>query len=122
MLLAAEFPLSKAGYRSAFQEFARRQGDFAMVGLAAYAKYDDGIFSDVRLAFCGVGATPMLARRAASALQGKRFSGQTVANAQAALDEDLSSNNEGDRNRTATMHWARVVLQSVCAQLTHASR
>lgn len=121
VLLAAEFARSKPGYRSAFREFARRQGDFAMVGLAGCAKYEHGILSDVRLAFCGVGATPVLANRAADALQGKRFSQETVANAQAALDEDLSSDNEFDRNRAARMHWARVLLQRVCTQLTHAS-
>jgi carbon-monoxide dehydrogenase medium subunit len=36
LLVAAEFPLPKPGYASAFGELARRHGDYAMVGVAVH--------------------------------------------------------------------------------------
>src|SRR5438094_8720143 len=55
LLVAAEFPLAKPGYVSAFGELARRHGDYAMVGVAAHGKG-----SDVRVVFFGVGDRPQL--------------------------------------------------------------
>ena len=55
LLVAAEFPLAKPGYKSAFGELARRHGDYAMVGIAAHGKG-----SDVRVVFFGVGDRPQL--------------------------------------------------------------
>ena len=49
LLVAAEFPLSRPGTRSAFGELARRHGDYAMVGMAAHGS---------RAAFFGVGDRP----------------------------------------------------------------
>src|SRR5438552_9909205 len=53
LLVAAEFPLAKPGYASAFGELARRHGDYAMVGVAAH-----GSRKGVRAAFFGVGDRP----------------------------------------------------------------
>src|SRR5256885_16088363 len=54
LLLAAEFPLPKPGYVSAFGELARRHGDYAMVGVAAHGSAKNGL----RVAFFGVGDRP----------------------------------------------------------------
>jgi carbon-monoxide dehydrogenase medium subunit len=55
LLVAAEFPLPRPGYQSAFGELARRHGDYAMVGVAAHGKP-----SDLRAVFFGVGDRPQL--------------------------------------------------------------
>ena len=44
---------------TAFVEVARRQGDFALVGVAAVVEVQDGRIARARLAFTGVGATPV---------------------------------------------------------------
>ena len=44
---------------TAFVEVARRQGDFALVGVAAVVELQDGRIARARLAFTGVGATPV---------------------------------------------------------------
>ena len=45
----------------AFAEFARRHGDFALVGVAAVVEQDQARrCSDVRLVFTGVGPVPLL--------------------------------------------------------------
>ena len=66
MLIEIELPLQSPRTGSCFMEVARRRGDFAIVGVAAIVTLDDHhACSDVRLAFCGVGETPVDASPAA---------------------------------------------------------
>src|SRR6266446_4921318 len=71
LLVAAEFPLAKPGYASAFGELARRHGDYAMVGVAAHGSRKGGKFSDMRVAFFGVGDRPQRASGFEKALEGQ---------------------------------------------------
>ena len=68
MLVAVEFPAIQRGERAFFHEFARRRGDYAIIGLAAQAKLAGDRIEALRLAYFGVGdrATPLPRRRAAS--------------------------------------------------------
>ena len=116
VLVAGEFPALEPGYRSAFQELARRRGDYAMVGLAAHAKAGQGALSDVRLAFFGVGAAPVLAHGAAQALAAGRGPDALRA-AQAALDSDLEPFDDVHTSAAARRHLARVLLGRVTAEL-----
>ncbi|SHK77669.1 carbon-monoxide dehydrogenase medium subunit [Bradyrhizobium lablabi] len=71
MLVEIELPPAKPRTGSCFMEIARRRGDFAIAGVAAMVKLGDkGECSDVRLAFCGVGETPVDAGAAAGGLIG----------------------------------------------------
>src|SRR5262245_46283075 len=81
VLTHIEIPIPGSDYRSAFVELARRRGDYAIVGLAALAKSTRGALSDVRLAFFGVGATPVLAKNAMAALEGKSSDAAAAAKA-----------------------------------------
>ena len=72
MLTEIELPLQRPRTGSCFMEVARRRGDFAIVGVAAQITLDDHrACSDIRLAFCGVGDTPVDASPAASMLIGQ---------------------------------------------------
>ena len=51
-----------------FCEFARRHGDYGIVGLAAQAIVEDDILTDLRLAFFAVSDRPVLARAATKLL------------------------------------------------------
>lgn len=53
-----------AGASYAFEEFARRHGDFAIVGVAAMVALDGTRCRDARLAAAGVGPVPMRLRAA----------------------------------------------------------
>jgi aerobic carbon-monoxide dehydrogenase medium subunit len=58
-----------AGY--AFQEIARRHGDFALVGVATMISLgDDGLITDARISLMGVADVPLRARAAEAALVG----------------------------------------------------
>jgi CO/xanthine dehydrogenase FAD-binding subunit len=72
MLVEIAVPRAKLRSGASFMEIARRRGDFALAGVAAIVAQDDaGRCSDVRLALCGVGETPIDASAAASPLLGQ---------------------------------------------------
>src|ERR1700731_4122572 len=58
LLIAVELPLARENSAHFFHEFARRQGDYAIAGLAAQAIVYAGQFTDLRLAFFAVGDRP----------------------------------------------------------------
>jgi carbon-monoxide dehydrogenase medium subunit len=116
LLVAGEFPLAGANRRWAFQELARRHGDYAIIGVAAQARIDAGALSDIRLAFFGAGATALLARRAARALEGAGGD-ESVRAAQAALADDLDPFDDVHASRAARLHLARVLLGRAVAEL-----
>jgi CO/xanthine dehydrogenase FAD-binding subunit len=61
LLIEARFPTARGRTGYAFAEFARRHGDFALVGVAAVVEQDEaGHCNDARLAFTGIGAVPVL--------------------------------------------------------------
>ena len=89
MLAAIRVPAASADSRVGFAEFARRHGDYAMVGLAACAQADGKRLKNLRLAFFGVAATPVRARSAETALA----EGDVEA-AVSALDADLEPSDD----------------------------
>lgn len=110
MVVAVRVPAADKTTRVGFAELARRHGDYAIVGLAASAKADGKGLKDVRLAFFGVGATPVRARKSEAALAKGDIDG-----AVAALDLDPHD----DVQATAKMkkYLAGVLLRRVAKQL-----
>ena len=67
---------------AAVEEQSRRAGDFAIVAVAAVVAIDGrGRLDDVRLAYAGVGATPLRARGAEDALRGHEPTSERIARA-----------------------------------------
>jgi carbon-monoxide dehydrogenase medium subunit len=110
VLTAIRVPAAGKDTRVGFAELARRHGDYAIVGLAASARADGKKLSDVRLAYFGVGATPMRARKAEAALA----SGGVEA-AVAALD--LDPHDDIQATAKTKKHLAGVLLRRVANQL-----
>ena len=110
VLTAIRVPAADTNTRIGFAELARRHGDYAIVGLAASARTDGGKLTDVRLAFFGVGDTPLRARKAETALA----SGDVEA-AVAALD--LAPHDDIQATGTVKKHLAGVLLKRVATQL-----
>jgi carbon-monoxide dehydrogenase medium subunit len=109
ILVEMRFPVAAPGTGVAFQEVARRHGDFAMVGLAASLTLTDGTISDARLAFSGVADVPVRAAGAESLLVGQRPSAELFAEAArrsaAALDPpaDLHGSSDYRKKVAATL-------------------
>lgn len=66
MILEARFP--RRAPNSSFQEFARRQGDFAVVAAAAWLDLDGGACRSARVVLGGVASTPVRAPEAEAIL------------------------------------------------------
>jgi carbon-monoxide dehydrogenase medium subunit len=79
ILVEVRFPVAEPGTGVAFQEVARRHGDFAMVGLAASLTLTDGSITDARLAFSGVADVPVRAVEAESLLLNQQPSAELFA-------------------------------------------
>src|SRR6185436_14961216 len=97
ILIAAEIPAQLDGERSVFLELARRQGDYAIVGLAAFRG------AETRLAFFNVGPKPVLAVN--TALK------KTLAEAKEALKADLLPPADLYNSPETKQHLAGVLLE-----------
>jgi carbon-monoxide dehydrogenase medium subunit len=98
------------GWRSAFMELARRQGDYALVGLAAHARVGDGLPSEVRLVFFGVGPTPVRAHAVEAVIVADR-------DVDTALDGALDPPGDVHASPALRRHLARVLLRRAWAQI-----
>ncbi len=84
LLTEIRLPALPARSGSAFVEFARREGDYALAGVAAVITLDaDGTIANARLGLCSVGPTPVRPH-AAEALLRSQHPGQEAWTAAAA--------------------------------------
>ena len=91
-------PPAEAGM--AFEEVARRAGDFALAGAAALVSLTaDGTVREARLALCGVGGAPVRASEAEAAIVGRRLDDGTLAEAAKATSAAVDP--EDDLHATA---------------------
>jgi aerobic carbon-monoxide dehydrogenase medium subunit len=96
--------------RVGFAELARRHGDYAIVGLAASARTNGKGLADVRLAYFGVGDTPIRVKKAEAALADGNVDG-------AANALDLDPHDDVQATAKVKKHLAGVLLRRVAAQL-----
>jgi carbon-monoxide dehydrogenase medium subunit len=115
VLTAIRVPAADKDTRVGFAELARRHGDYAMVGLAASARADGKGLKEVRLAFFGVGATPLRAKKAEAALTGGQIDSSQVDAAVNALD--LDPPDDVQATGVVKTHLAGVLLRRVARQL-----
>jgi carbon-monoxide dehydrogenase medium subunit len=120
VLTSVAIPVVAAGYQSGFSEFSRRSGDFAMAGLAAHAKFDNGAVSDVRLALCGVDIRPVRAAAAEQALEGKPFSAELLEEAKARMADDLDPPDDLQASGKMKIHLSQVLLGRVFSAMARA--
>lgn len=115
VIVACELPVAQPHQKTAFSELARRHGDYAVVGLAATATLTatvtDNTMSAVRLAWIGVGSTPMRSPRAEQALNGQPLNAQTVTQAVEVLRSELAPLPDLTHSEAAKRQLAGVLLK-----------
>lgn len=116
LLVAVEVPVSQANAAHFFQEFARRHGDYAIVGVAAQAQVQGGMFRDLRVAFFAVGDRPVLAE-AAARLIGAAVTPQMLTDASTALGEALDPQEDQQASPAMRRHLAKLLLVRCVAAL-----
>jgi aerobic carbon-monoxide dehydrogenase medium subunit len=116
LLVAVELPVARKNVAHFFHEFARRHGDYAILGLAAQAMVEAGAFTDLRLAFFAVRDRPVLAG-AAKKLVGAAVTPAMLFNACTALGEELAPYDDQQASASMRRHLAKVLLARCVAAL-----
>jgi CO/xanthine dehydrogenase FAD-binding subunit len=121
LLVEMEFPAPPSRSGSAFVEFTRRHGDFALGGAAAVvALDDDGVCKQARLVLMSAAPVPWRAHTAEAALTGQRLDRGVLAEAaRRSVDEveptgDIHGSAEYRKHLVETM--ARRALESAHAR------
>lgn len=109
LLVAVEIPITSKSAVHFFHEYARRKGDYAIVGLAASAVVAGEQFEDLRLGFFAVGDRPLLAT-ASRLLIGKPVTAGLLADALAALDRELEPQEDQQASIAMRRYYARQLL------------
>jgi aerobic carbon-monoxide dehydrogenase medium subunit len=116
ILVEVRFPAAAPGTGVAFQEVARRHGDFAIVGLAASLTLAGGAISDARLAFAGVADVPVRAADAEELLVGERPSAElfeeAARRATAGIDPPADLNGSSEYRKKVAAALVRRGLQA----------
>jgi carbon-monoxide dehydrogenase medium subunit len=110
LLVEIRLPAWKPGRRWAFQEFARRRGDFALAGIALYYDLDSsGRARDAHIGVIGACTRPHRVPEAEAELNGRAVDADTIARAARALcaavqpPEDLHASSEYRRALAGTL-------------------
>lgn len=109
LLVAVEMPAAREKSVHFFHEFARRHGDYAIVGIAAQGVVDNNIFADLRIAFFAVGDRPVLAV-AATNLIGVTVTPSVLAEVSTAVAEELEPHEDQQASVAMRRHLAKVLL------------
>jgi aerobic carbon-monoxide dehydrogenase medium subunit len=112
MLAEIAFPAHPISTGTSFMEIARRQGDFALAGVAALVSLDEeGVCTNARIALCGVGDTPVDASDMAAPLLGERCSDRVIEAVAAAIRGAITPAGNGHASPDYQRHIAGVLTQ-----------
>lgn len=121
ILVGADVPVATTADWYGFDELARRHGDYAAAGIAVAARFDGDVAQEVRLAFLGMGATPLRPRRTEALLAGKVLSSATIEIALASLKAELEPLPDLHHASATKLHLATVLARRLLTA-AHASR
>lgn len=121
LVTAVLVPVARPDERFAFDELARRRGDYALVGAGIRARQAGGTVAEIRIAFLSVAATPLRARAAEAVLAGTALDAAAIARAQEALDDDLDPSDEAHMPAATRRHLARVLLGRLAGRIREAA-
>lgn len=115
LLVEALIPVPRPDTVSVFMELARRQGDFAIAGVAFQLRIESGVVADGRLVYFGSEEKPTLAQGALAAVKDRPFGEGSVAAAVAALDGDLVPMSNAQGSAKMRLHLQRVLTRRALA-------
>lgn len=109
LLIEVRIPSQKKDRVSVFLELARRHGDFAIAGIAAYGSVSGTTVNDMRLVYFGSEDKPTVGANAIAALNGKTWSDETRDAVTAALESDLDPMANLHGSAAMKMHLQKVL-------------
>ncbi len=109
LLVEVRLPAMAAGAGFAFEEFARRHGDFALVGIAAMVVRDGARCTTARLASAGAGPVPVRLRAAEEILERDGLGAAAIDAAAARAAELVNPDSDVHASADYRRHLARVL-------------
>jgi CO/xanthine dehydrogenase FAD-binding subunit len=109
ILTEVRLPATPPGTGVAFEEFARRHGDFAIVGVAALVTVDGEECRQARLAAAGAGPTPVRLRAAEEILERRGLGDEAIAAAAARASELVQPDSDLHASADYRRHLTRVL-------------
>jgi aerobic carbon-monoxide dehydrogenase medium subunit len=109
LLVAVELPVAQENSTHFFCEFARRHGDYAIVGLAAQAVVENDTLTDFRPVFFGVGDRPVSANAGAKLLK-QDVTSALLSKALEDLSKELDPPEDQQASASMRRHLAKVLL------------
>lgn len=122
MLVEVRLPKLREGAGWAFEEVARRSGDFALASVAVIMNSDGDTISDLRIGMMGVGETPMRATEAESILAGRRYGEAVIAEAVEAVRAAVEPNTDLHASSDYRRHLVGILAQQALAKAWDRSR
>src|SRR3569833_1498152 len=117
LVSAVHVPVFRPNQRIAFDELARRRGDYAMAGCGMIATCDGPAIESIRIAFFAVGNVPTRAGAAEAALNGVPLDAGRIAASHAALELVLAPPECDEVPPAMRLHLARVLLGRLLARV-----
>jgi carbon-monoxide dehydrogenase medium subunit len=121
IVVSAEVPIASTGDWFAFDELARRHGDYAVAGLAVAARFEGLVAQRVRLGFLGMGLIPLRAPRTEGLLSGKVLDETTIEIALLSLKGELDPLPDLTHSSQTKSHLATVLTRRLLTA-AHANR
>jgi carbon-monoxide dehydrogenase medium subunit len=117
LLTGVRFPAARPGTGAAFEEMARRHGDFAIVGVGVTLHAGGAAAIDeVRVVLTGVGATPVRSQAAESVLVGHPPGAELFAEAGSAAARDLDPPSDLHGSAAYRRHIADTLVRRALAR------
>jgi CO/xanthine dehydrogenase FAD-binding subunit len=112
LLVAASIPALPPHTGTAFEEFARRHGDYALVGVAAVVTLaEDGMVERARVVLFSVGDMPMLSTSASAALVRAKPTAEAIQAAAEAVAADIDPQSDIHATADYRLHLAKVLVR-----------
>ena len=109
LLIEIRIPCREPNNFSAFMELSRRQGDFAIAGVACQIGIDGDAISAAKLVYFASESRPTFAANASAAIIGKPWSAKSKSAALAALADDLDPIPSPQGSAKFKLHLQRVL-------------
>jgi aerobic carbon-monoxide dehydrogenase medium subunit len=114
LLVSIELPVARGPSAHFFHEFARRHGDYALAGVAAHARIDRQVVSELRMAFFAVADKPVLAK-AATRLLNLTVTPALISEAAEAFGDEFDPPEDQQASADLRRHLAKVLFKR-CAE------
>lgn len=121
IVVGAEVPVATRSDWFAFDELARRHGDYAVAGVAVSARFAGTTAQRVNIGLLGMGVTPLRAPRTEALLIGKTLDAGTIEIAAASLKAEVDPLPDLNHGAETKRHLAAVLLRRLL-QAARASR